>query len=233
MTKVGPARRAKETVRVKESTTRVIYDIWSHFYDPVMSRAVQRRQKIAIQRMNLKPGEKVLDVGIGTGLSLDLYPHYCSVTGIDISEGMLSKAQERIGRFGYDFADLVVADALQLPFADGAFDHVFVSHVITVVSDPVRLIEELRRVCKIGGKIVIVNHFQSGNRFIAAIEKILCPLCQKIGWRSDLSLEQLIEQTELPVDYRYKLDSVDIWETVFITNDGPRGRSPVATSMAA
>lgn len=207
---------------MQEASTRSIYNVWAHFYDHTMGRGVQRRQQLAIDRMNIQPGEKILDVGIGTGLSLDLYPHHCRVTGIDISEGMLGKAAKRIEQYGYKFADLAVADALHLPFADGAFDHVFVTHVITVVSDPVRLIEEMRRVCKVGGKIVIVNHFLSGNRFAAALEKLLRPICEKIGWRSDLSLEYLIEKTGLQVDYRYKLDSVDVWETVFVTNDGPR-----------
>ena len=209
---------------MQEASTRAIYNIWAHFYDHTMGRGVQRRQQLAIERMNIQPGQKVLDVGIGTGLSLDLYPQHSKVVGIDISEGMLAKATTRMEQYGYDFATLAVADALHLPFADASFDHVFVTHVITVVSDPVQLIEEMRRVCKVGGKIVIVNHFLSGNRFAAALEKLLRPICEKIGWRSDLSLEYLIEKTGLPVDYRYKLDSVDVWETVFVTNDGPRGK---------
>ncbi len=207
---------------MQEASTRSIYNVWAHFYDHTMGRGVQRRQQLAIDRMNIRPGERILDVGIGTGLSLDLYPQHCKVTGIDISEGMLAKAAKRIEQYGYKFANLSVADALNLPFSDASFDHVFVTHVITVVSDPVRLIDEMRRVCKVGGKIVIVNHFLSGNRFAAALEKLLRPICEKIGWRSDLSLEYLIEKTGLPVDYRYKLDSVDVWETVFATNDGPK-----------
>jgi len=207
---------------VEEASTRAIYDVWAHFYDHTMGRGVQRRQQLAIERMNIMPGQKVLDIGIGTGLSLDLYPRHCKVVGIDISEGMLAKAADRIRQYECDFATLAVADALHLPFADASFDHAFITHVITVVSDPVQLIEETRRVCKVGGKIVIVNHFLSGNRVAAALEKLLRPICEKIGWRSDLSLEYLIEKTGLPVDYRYKLDSVDVWETVFVTNDGPR-----------
>lgn len=213
---------------MQEASTRSIYDIWAHFYDHTMGRGVQRRQQLAIDRMNIQPGQKILDVGIGTGLSLDLYPRHCKVVGIDISEGMLGKASSRIEQYDYQFASLAVADALHLPFADSSFDHVFVTHVITVVSDPVRLIEEMRRVCKVGGKIVIVNHFLSGNRFAAALERLLRPICEKIGWRSDLSLEYLIKQTGLPVDYRYKLDSVDVWETVFVTNDGPRDKACMA-----
>lgn len=215
---------------MQEHSTRTIYDIWAHFYDATMGRGVQRRQQLAIDRMRIQPGERILDVGIGTGLSLEMYPRHARVTGIDISEGMLGKAQARINQYDFDFARLAVADALHLPFADGAFDHIFVTHVITVVSDPIRLIEEMRRVCKVGGKIVIVNHFLSGNRVAAALEKMLRPICEKIGWRSDLSLEYLIEQTGLPVDYRYKLDTVDVWETVFVTNDGPQPRRAVAAA---
>jgi phosphatidylethanolamine/phosphatidyl-N-methylethanolamine N-methyltransferase len=87
-----------------------------------------------------------------------------------------------------------------------------------VVSDPVKLIEETRRVTKVGGQMVIINHFRSTNRVVGTIEKLLCPLCQHLGWRSDLCLQELVEQTGLEVDFRYKLDNVDLFQTVFITN---------------
>ena len=106
-----------------------------------------------------------------------------------------------------------------LPFADDTFDHVFISHVITVVSDPYMLIREAQRVCKPNARIVIVNHFQSTNRLIALVEKWLCPLCTKLGWRSDLPLNDLVKRTGVQVDYRYKLESIDLWETVVISNN--------------
>jgi phosphatidylethanolamine/phosphatidyl-N-methylethanolamine N-methyltransferase len=129
-----------------------------------------------------------------------------------------------------DHIELAVANALELPFPDGWFDHVMLSHVVTVVSDPVRLIEETRRVTRPGGQIVIINHFQSSNRLIAMIEKWLCPLCQHLGWRSDLPLPELVANTGLKVDFRYKLDNVDLWETVFITNEpaAPKSSEVVA-----
>jgi phosphatidylethanolamine/phosphatidyl-N-methylethanolamine N-methyltransferase len=80
------------------------------------------------------------------------------------------------------------------------------------------LIEETRRVTRPGGQIVIINHFRSSNRFIGLIEKWLCPLCQHLGWRSDLCLQDLIQETGLKVDFRYKLDQVDLFQIVFITN---------------
>ena len=99
------------------------------------------------------------------------------------------------------------------------FDHIFISHVISVVSDPVKLVQEAQRVAKPGARIVIVNHFQSTNRFIALVEKWLCPLCTKLGWRSDLALQDLIHRTGVEIDYRYKLESIDLWETVVLSNN--------------
>lgn len=217
---------------MQEHTTRIIYNIWSHFYDPLLTKLVQRRQEQAIGRMDLSGGEWLLDIGIGTGLSLDFYPRDLNVVGLDISEGMLSRAKQRIKANDFPRARVTLADAMRLPFKDGSFDHILVSHVITVVSDPVRLVEEIRRVGKPGCRIVVINHFQSGNSWMALLEKWLCPLCQKIGWRSDLALEDLMARTGLDVDFRYKLDSVDLWETVFITNT-PANRAGQASGSTA
>ncbi len=218
---------------MQEHTTRVIYNIWSHFYDALLTKMVQRRQGQAIARMDLRSGEWLLDIGIGTGLSLGFYPRDLHVVGLDISEGMLARARERIDEIGLSRARLTLGDAMRLPFEDNSFDHILVSHVITVVSDPVRLVDEIRRVGKPGCRIVVINHFQSGNSMMALLEKWLCPLCQKIGWRSDLALEDLMAQTGLDVDFRYKLDSVDLWETVFITNTSAGATEPAAAASNA
>jgi len=220
---------------MQERTTRIIYNIWSHFYDALLTKLVQRRQEQAIARMELGPGEWLLDIGIGTGLSLAFYPRDVNVVGLDISEGMLARARERIDETNLSLARLTLADAMTLPFEDDSFDHILVSHVITVVSDPVKLVDEIRRVGKPGCRIVVINHFQSGNSMVALFEKWLCPLCQKIGWRSDLSLEDLMVKTGLDVDFRYKLDSVDLWETVFITNTSAKSAEldVVATNASA
>lgn len=203
---------------MQERTTRIIYDIWAHFYDALLTKLVQRRQEQAISRMDLAADEWLLDIGIGTGLSLDFYRRDLNVVGLDISEGMLGRARQRIVDGNLTQSHVTLADAMKLPFEDDSFDHILVSHVITVVSDPVQLVDDIRRVGRPGCRIVVINHFQSGNSWMALLEKWLCPLCQKIGWRSDLALEDLMSTTGLDVDFRYKLDSVDLWETVFITN---------------
>ncbi|HZN69189.1 MAG TPA: methyltransferase domain-containing protein [Tepidisphaeraceae bacterium] len=205
---------------MQEASTRKIYDVHAMFYDATFGRLVRRRIARAIEHMNIAPADRILDMGIGTGVSLDYYPiDRGRVIGIDLSGGMLRKAREKIRERGVKNAVGLQADALHLPFGDDTFDHVFMSHVISVVSDPYRLIEEAQRVAKPGARIVIVNHFQSTNRFIALVEKWLCPLCTKLGWRSDLALQDLVRRTGVEVDYRYKLESIDLWETVVITNN--------------
>jgi phosphatidylethanolamine/phosphatidyl-N-methylethanolamine N-methyltransferase len=210
--------REGSAVQMKESSTRLIYDIQSKFYDVTFGRLVSRRIARAISHMNIRETDVILDLGIGTGASLNYYPDRGQIVGIDLSPGMLAQARKKIAERGLHHAHVFQANALDLPFADSSFDHVFISHVISVVSDPVKLIREAQRVARPGARIVIVNHFQSTNRAIAFIEKLLCPLCTKLGWRTDLVLHDLIRQTGVEIDYRFKLESIDLWETVVISN---------------
>jgi phosphatidylethanolamine/phosphatidyl-N-methylethanolamine N-methyltransferase len=216
-----------------EASTRKIYDIHSMFYDATFGRLVKRRIERAIHHMNIADTDRVLDLGIGTGVSLNYYPQHARVTGVDLSAGMLRKAREKIRERELPHANVFQADALRLPFADDTFDHVFTSHVISVVSDPYRLVEEAQRVAKPGARIVMVNHFQSTNRFIAMLEKWLCPLCTQLGWRSDLALQDLVRRTGMEIDYRYQLASLDLWETVVITNNKSAVAGTLQKSMLA
>ena len=217
---------------MQEASTRKIYDIHSVFYDATFGRLVKRRIERAIKHMSIAPSDLILDLGIGTGASLNFYPtDRGRVIGVDLSAGMLREARKKIREQNLANVNVFQANALQLPFDDDTFDHVFISHVITVVSDPYLLIREAQRVCKPDARIVIVNHFQSTNRFIGMLEKWLCPLCTKLGWRSDLALQDLIRRTGVEIDYRYKLESIDLWETVVITNN--KSALPALASVAA
>ena len=225
---------------MQEASTRKIYDVHSSFYDATFGRLVRRRIAMAISHMNIRQTDRVLDLGVGTGVSLNYYPRDGRIVGIDLSSGMLRQCRRKIQERGLSQAIVFQADAMRLPFADDSFDHVFISHVISVVSDPIKLVVEAQRVAKPGARIVLLNHFQSTNRFIALFEKWLCPLCTKLGWRSDLPLQDLIRETGLEIDYRYKLESIDLWETVVVTNNksalktvGPRpGRKPLPVLAA-
>ena len=204
---------------MQETSTKKIYDVHSMFYDATFGRLVKRRIERAIHHMNISDTDRVLDLGIGTGVSLNYYPKRGRVIGVDLSAGMLREARKKIRERGLENTIVFQANALELPFADNTFDHVFISHVISVVSDPIKLVQEAQRVARPGARIVLLNHFQSTNRFVALFEKWLCPLCTKLGWRSDLPLQDLIRETGLEIDYRYKLENIDLWETVVVTNN--------------
>jgi phosphatidylethanolamine/phosphatidyl-N-methylethanolamine N-methyltransferase len=148
--------------------------------------------------MNCGPGERILEVGVGTGLSLPLYPQNVSVVGIDISSDMLDQARARLARAGLEhMAKLMVMDAENMAFEDDSFDKVVAMYVASVVPDPARLVDEIRRVCKPGGQIFMVNHFHSRNPVLGGIESLLAPLSKQLGFRPDFSLDRFLGQTGL------------------------------------
>lgn len=204
---------------MREASTKRIYDVQSAFYDVTFGRLVRRRIRRAIEHLQITETDLVLDLGIGTGGSLPFYPRRGRVLGIDLSDGMLKLAKKKILDSDIRHVRLLQANALELPFADNTFDNIFISHVISVVSDAVTLVREAQRVAKPNARIVVLNHFQSPNRLVAMIERWLNPVCEKIGWRSDLDLVELIRSTGMKVDYRFKLDAIDLWETVVVRND--------------
>lgn len=205
---------------MQEATTKRIYDWQSAVYEATFARLVKRRVETAVKHMNIGKDELVLDLGIGTGASLYYFPRDRGrIVGVDLSSGMLKHCRQKISEWGLKNVNVFQANALELPFADNTFDQVFISHVISVVSDPAALVREAQRVAKPGARILILNHFQSANRLIALFEKWLCPFFVHLGWRSDLALQDVIRATNLEIDYRYKLESIDLWETVVTTNN--------------
>lgn len=196
-----------------------IYAGYSSVYDALFKRFFYPRIKHAITYMDIKPGDRILDVGVGTGLSLSVFPRYCSVVGIDLSTEMLRKAKEKIDENRLDNIKVMSMDAMSVGFRDDSFDKVFISHVVSVVPDPYKVMQEVKRVCRKGGQVVIVNHFKSKNKLVETVEKIINPVCKKIGWRSDLCLNEFIDKSGLNVKEKYMLKKLDFWHILFATND--------------
>jgi len=196
-----------------------IYSNYSNFYDLIFKKFFLPRQEYGINQMEIQPDDKILDVGVGTGLSLPLYPNYCHVTGIDLSAQMLNKAHNKVKKHDLKNITLKQMDAMELQFEDNTFDKVIASFVISVVPDPVQVIAEMKRVCKNNCNLILINHFQSNNKIMAKIEEIFNPICRKIGWRTDVDLDSLIIDSNLQVDMKYKLNKFDLWKIVLATNN--------------
>lgn len=210
---------------MKESITSKTYDVWAWFYDMTFGALVRNRQHRALQHLRAQPGDRVLDIGVGTGMLLPHYPRDVTVIGVDLSAGMLAKAADKKRQAGLDHCRLVRADAMTLPFAAESFDHIVITHTISVVSDPARLIEGATRLLKPRGRIILLNHFRSTSSVIAWFEKLLNPIFVVIGWRSDVALEDVLKLSELNVDYRFKTRLIDLWQIVVLTRSQPR-RTP-------
>ena len=158
------ATRALSVTVVENDFVARVYENIAWFYDLTFGPALHPGRVDAIRRMAIKPGDRVLEVGVGTGINAALYPRDCSVTGIDFSSSMLEKARDRIAHKGVRNVRLLEMDAANLKFADDSFDIVYAPYVISVVPDPVAVTREMHRVCRPGGRIVILNHFRSKSR---------------------------------------------------------------------
>src|SRR6185295_7750627 len=208
------ATRALSVTVVENDFVARVYENIAWGYDLVFGPTLHPGRVDAIKRMGIKPGDRVLEVGVGTGINVDLYPTDCAVTGIDLSSSMLEKARERVARKGVRNVRLLQMDAANLKFADDSFDIVYAPYVISVVPDPVGVAREMRRVCRPGGRIVIVNHFRSDNRLMASLERMIAPLTVHVGFKSDLDLPAFLAQADLKPESIQKVNFPRIWTLV-------------------
>jgi phosphatidylethanolamine/phosphatidyl-N-methylethanolamine N-methyltransferase len=213
------ATRALSVTAVENDFVARVYENIAFFYDWTFGPALHPGRMQALQRMAIKPGDRVLEVGIGTGINASLYPRDCTVTGVDLSGPMLEKARERVARKGLNNVRLLEMDAADLKFADNTFDIVYAPYVISVVPDPVAVACEMRRVCRPGGRIVILNHFRSQNTLGAFMERIVSPLTLHIGFTLDLDLPAFLAQAELTPLSIEKVNVPRIWSLVTCAKD--------------
>jgi phosphatidylethanolamine/phosphatidyl-N-methylethanolamine N-methyltransferase len=198
-----------------------IYYEFSHLYDRIFTRFFFPRIVSTIRSLNIPRGAKILEVGVGTGLSLEAYPQHSEVTGIDLAPEMLEQAQRKVAREGWRHIRLLQMNALDLEFPDGSFDYVTAFHVVSVVPDHVRLMEELYRVCKPGGTVVIINHFRSRREWLASLVDRLDPITRKLGWRTTLRCTDLFAGAPFEVRRQFKTSEASLFTVVIATK--PQG----------
>ena len=176
---------------------KAAYRRYAAVYDAVFGPVLQPGRKAVMQALRLRPGDRVLEVGVGTGLSLPLYPRDVKITGIDLSREMLEKARRRVERRRLpNIEALLEMDAESMTFPDASFDKIVAMYVLPVVENPHKLLQELHRVCRPDGDIFIVNHVRSDNRLIAAFEKGLARFSDTIGFRADFELRDMVSDAD-------------------------------------
>lgn len=204
--------------RIALESRRVVrvYSVLARVYDDVFDWILGPGRRVAMGRLPIGNGERVLEIGVGTGLTLPLYPRDCRLTGIDISEEMLEQAHDRAEGLGLRDVDLRLMDARSLDFPDETFDHVVAPYVISVLPEPRRVMEEALRVCKRGGKIAVLNHFHSSNRVMRSLESCMSPVSQWVGFRLDVPSETVTGTPGLAVDSSESVNVFGLWQLIVL-----------------
>jgi phosphatidylethanolamine/phosphatidyl-N-methylethanolamine N-methyltransferase len=184
----------------------------------VLGKVFHEGRQSVIKNLNVQRDETILEVGVGTGLALPMYPRHCRIVGIDFSEGMLDQAKQRAAEHRMDHVELHRMDAGAMEFKDDSFDTVVAAYVVTAVPDYRKVVSEMIRVCRPGGRIIMLNHFANDNKLIAAMEKVLSPITKHLGWRTDLALETVLEGTPLHVSRKQHVNPFRLWALVECVN---------------
>ena len=213
------ATRALSATAVENHFVEGVYDKLAKVYDLIFGPTLHPGRLQAIERMNIQPDERVLEVGVGTGINLSLYPSDAKITGIDYTASMLEKARERVAKKGMRNARLLQMDAADLKFPDDSFDIVYAPYLISVVPDPVQVAQEMRRVCRPGGRIIFLNHFLSPNAILSRLERLISPMTIHIGFKSDLDLPAFLAQADLHPISIEKVNIPRLWSLVTCVKD--------------
>jgi phosphatidylethanolamine/phosphatidyl-N-methylethanolamine N-methyltransferase len=194
-----------------------LYRNFAHLYERIFSRFLRHRIELTLRTLQIPAGSRILEIGVGTGLSLHAYPADCDVVGIDVSPSMLANALRKVSRNDWRHVELRLMDALDLEFEDEQFDYVTAFHVASVVPDHGRLMDEMARVCKPGGKIALINHFRSEKRWLAPLIDLLDPLTRRLGWRTTLRYHDFLWRAPVRVDRRFKTSPHSLYTIVTAT----------------
>lgn len=183
------------------------------FYDRVFGPIFAHGQRAAVEAMACQSGDKVLEVGVGTGSSLPRYPHGVEVVGIDVSPEMLERAHARADESENDVT-IRQLDAQALDYPDNSFDKIVAMYVVSVAPEPKKLVDEMRRVCKPDGELFIVNHFSASHGVMASIERAVTPLSKFVGWRPSFPMDDFLQQTGLKVADTQPVNAFGYWTLI-------------------
>jgi len=214
MTKKSETMDLHDTIRT--------YRLFSGSYDIVFGPVFHPGRKEAVRIANDRPAQRILEVGVGTGLSLPHFRPDSRVTGIDVSEEMLAKARRRAERPQLAHVEgLHVMDAENLDFPDSSFDAVLALYVASVVPNPARFAAEMRRVCIPRGSIVVVNHFTSENLLARFMEKRLARVARHIGFHADFPLDAFRRDSRLSIREVRPSNLFGYWKLLRCVNEKP------------
>lgn len=187
------------------------YARWAPVYDRTFGAVTSSGRRTAVHYMNRLAGSEILEVGVGTGLALPLYATDRRVTGVDFSEDMLAKARRRVDRGGLrQVRALRQMDARSLDFPEASFDAVAAMHVISVVPEPAKVMAEMVRVLRPGGKLVVTNHFATEKGAMARLERGIAPFANFLGWHSDFDIRTVTDHPQLRLEDRKALPPVGL-----------------------
>ncbi len=209
-----PPKQPKPSAQLDSDSVKVAYRRWAPVYDHTFGKVSDEGRKHTVEVINRSEG-KVLEVGVGTGLSLPEYKRSLDIVGIDLSHEMLEKARERVTEEGLTHVKgLFEMDAGELKFSDGAFDTVVAMYVMTVVPDPDKVMRELARVCKPGGQVILVNHFSTEEGVRGWVERRMAPFGDKLGWHPVFDVERVMICPELKLVEKVALRPFGIFTLV-------------------
>ncbi len=198
-----------ERCLVNSQNIQQTYDRFSSLYDLIFKPFLELGRERAVEVLAPSQGSRVLEVGVGTGLSLEFYPPNVEVLGFDFSHGMLREARQKACETSHCRVDLMQMDAQHLAFADQTFEFIMAAYVLTVVPDPEKAVRELFRVARPGARVVLINYLRSRNKLISIMEDLFHPIFSRVGlFTLDHDLPTLLE--------RYGAGSVRIEPTSFL-----------------
>lgn len=202
--------------KLDDTSIKTAYRRWAPFYDRTFGLVAAHGRRVAVSAINKREGH-VLEVGVGTGLSLPRYRPELSVTGIDLSEDMIVRAKQRVDREGMVRRGLALMDAGRLAFAPASFDTVVAMYVMTVVPDAAQVMHEIERVTKPGGEVYIVNHFSQEGGVRGALERGLATYADKIGWHPVFPVERVMVSPNLKLLERRDLQPFGLFSLLRFT----------------